>query len=144
MNPSFKKLKLLIQEGASVNITDSRGQTVLHYACQHKSISPYFMDILIENNADLNVVDESSRTPLHYACLNGFCEKVKSLLIQNDIRVYIPDEFGRTPLLYACVNPKISSDCIETPYQKNFQILLRPAEPSANLHLLYSQRHAEH
>jgi len=58
----------LLNKGANINLTDDRGQTVLHKVLLNED--PYdeeVVSVLLENNADPNIADHSFRSPIHYA-----------------------------------------------------------------------------
>jgi ankyrin repeat protein len=60
-------VRLLIQEGAGINIQDAEGTTVLHWAA--KTGNPELVDLLLSQNCiDVNSRSEDGLTPLHFAC----------------------------------------------------------------------------
>jgi hypothetical protein len=64
--------RLLIENGAAVNVKDHHGRTPLHYACLVKS--SILARILLENKADMTVEDENKKTPLNYSTeVRYFC-----------------------------------------------------------------------
>ena len=87
--------RILIGNGAELNVADKRGETPLHWAAQggHKEVGR----LLIENRADVNVADEYGRTPLHEAIKNDKKE-VARLLIESGAEVNMADKDGETPL----------------------------------------------
>ena len=57
-------LKLLIENGASLNIKAYDGSTALHCAVDQDSIE--YVHLLLQNGASLNVKDYNKRTPIEY------------------------------------------------------------------------------
>jgi ankyrin repeat protein len=108
---SVEKLKLLIQNGADVNIKNSTSSTPLHFVCERSSIPHSVLEVLIENEANLNVFDKDYLFPIHYACYSGSSEKI-ILLIKNGARVNIKDRNDKAPLHYACQNDFFSIDVV--------------------------------
>lgn len=83
-------VKLLIENGAFVNVRDSDDQTPLYWTAEEginliikielKFINTSFFSghvvsakMLIENGAKINIRDTNSSTPLHTAVQNGKC-----------------------------------------------------------------------
>lgn len=109
----FDIAKLLIDNGAYVNIPDSDSMPPLAVACfnGHSKIAQY----LIDRGADLKksaikTKNYDGQTPLFFACKHGFFETVK-LIIENcnDLMTLTLIErndqiTGRTPLYAACVS----------------------------------------
>lgn len=85
-------VKLLIDKGANVNITDKFKSTPLHYA-NHLSIVKY----LVENGADINAKNNEGNTPLHTAVNFPIVE----YLVEKGADVNIPNFKGYTPLHFA-------------------------------------------
>ncbi|XP_046838549.1 ankyrin-1-like isoform X2 [Vespa crabro] len=82
-------VKLLIDKGANVNITDKSNSTPLHYA-NHLSI----VKCLVENGADINAKNSEGNTPLHTA----FNFPIVEYLVEKGVDVNIPNFEGYTPL----------------------------------------------
>ncbi|GMF46501.1 unnamed protein product [Phytophthora fragariaefolia] len=74
-------VRLLIDEGAEVNLVDSSAshRTPLHEACRagHARV----VELLLRSGADLSAVDVSGDSPLHVACRGGWTHVVRVLLI---------------------------------------------------------------
>ena len=65
-------LRLLVQHGANVNVTDIEGQTPLHIACRHNNIQ--ILHQLVTEGADCRTVDYLGRSAVHHAALgNSVC-----------------------------------------------------------------------
>ncbi|MCE1247878.1 MAG: ankyrin repeat domain-containing protein [Firmicutes bacterium] len=92
------RLKAGISQGMDVNMSNSRGWTLLHDAVWNGQSEA--VDILIKNGADINVRDSESRTPLHWAALYGRTAIIK-YLIKNGAEVDAEDRHGWTALHYA-------------------------------------------
>ena len=98
-NNAYKCLKVLIDQGVSVNIQDSRGDTPLNEACCYNSVET--VKLLLEQGANVNIQNNYGSTSLHYACYNNSFECVK-LLIDNGARKDIQNINDNTPLHLAC------------------------------------------
>ena len=98
-NNNIKMVKLLIKEGADVNMSEV---TPLHYAVEDNNIK--IVKFLIKEGANINAIARHIRdTPLHRAVGSNKIEVVK-LLIEEGANVNIADIRGITPLLYAVYN----------------------------------------
>lgn len=92
-------VKCLIDAGASVNLKDSGGRTMLHRAVYARL--PDVLRTLLEAGADISVVADEIGTPLHYAAALEF-DQVVSVLIENGASIDNTDApLGWTPLHYA-------------------------------------------
>ncbi|WP_265014610.1 ankyrin repeat domain-containing protein [Wolbachia endosymbiont (group B) of Camptogramma bilineatum] len=96
-----KTAKILIAEGADVNIVDFFEQTPLHVAAKYNHIN--IAKILIAEGADVNMVDFCKQTPLHVAVENNSIETVRAL-IKRGANIYVEDELNRMPLHHAVKN----------------------------------------
>ncbi|XP_069126979.1 LOW QUALITY PROTEIN: uncharacterized protein [Argopecten irradians] len=96
-NSDLDMVKLLIDHGADVNVTDSEGESALHYATQD-TVEYEVMEVLLKAGADVNCLNMWSRTALHYVCYGGDLNKIELLVKIPQIRVDIHDEDGNTCL----------------------------------------------
>ncbi|CAN0409601.1 unnamed protein product [Ectocarpus sp. 12 AP-2014] len=86
----------LIQHGAFVDATDSRGCTALFKVSLDTNAA--LIDKLVAAGASMNgIVDATGRTPLHHACMNDCPEAIVSML-RHGARVDAKDDDGDTPL----------------------------------------------
>lgn len=73
-----EQVRLFIDAGADVSMSDPDGWTPLHWATAKGNID--CMRLLIDAGADINVKDHSGRTALHWAALRGNTEYMKALI----------------------------------------------------------------
>ena len=96
-NGDAEKLRLLLQEGASVNMADENGQTPLSLAARYGHTECIRL-LLGTTGIDVNMADELDRTPLHWAAERNNAECVKLLLAAPGIEIDKVRDFGDTPL----------------------------------------------
>jgi hypothetical protein len=121
-------VKLLLDKGADVNLTDKYGNTPLHLAASDGHIE--IVKLLLEKGSDVNSKRRNDgTTPLYWAALNGHIEIVKLLLLMNLIKVdcsrlHISDDeiksFSLFDRLNKLVNVKKFKDNIKYLIDKNF------------------------
>lgn len=97
-------MEILLQAGADPNITDKKGQTVLH----HAAASSVGMDhgtkiiaLMAMYKADINVQDNMGDTPLHIAgdnCLRGYGPKNLQAVIDAGADTTRTNKKGETAL----------------------------------------------
>ena len=71
-------VSLLLNEGCPINVVNSGGRSVLHFAAQYGQI--HMMEVLSEKGLDVNIGDDEGCTPLHNAAYCGPLESVCTLL----------------------------------------------------------------
>ena len=126
-NGRLEVLRMLIANGADVNIKANDGRTPLIIATQNRSVE--IVRLLIEHGADITAKDELDWTALHHAVFAGAGE-VAEFLIESGVDVGIQGASGRTALHCAAVrgredivrlllekgaNAKVKSDEDKTP-----------------------------
>lgn len=98
---SLATVKLLIQNGADVNLKTHNGETPLHWAVSGTSLNQVaIVSELIARGSDVNSRSRNGWTPLHIACIHGL-EDIAAKLIENGALVNEMDANGRTPMHYA-------------------------------------------
>ncbi|NXL74661.1 AN34B protein, partial [Leptocoma aspasia] len=99
--------RLLIDGGAYVNESNSRGQTPLMIACMTKHVDlqsaskARMVKYLLDNKADPNIQDKSGKTALMHACLEKAGPEVVSLLLMSGADPSLPDHSNCSALVYA-------------------------------------------
>ncbi|NXD29075.1 AN34B protein, partial [Spelaeornis formosus] len=99
--------RLLIDGGAYVNESNSRGQTPLMIACLTKHADPQsaskarMVKFLLDSKADPNIQDKSGKTALMHACLEKAGPEVVSLLLKSGADPSLPDHSNCSALVYA-------------------------------------------
>lgn len=96
---SNRVLKVLIQHGADLNLSNCDKETPLHIACSKGCLKTVIL--LIEAGADVNVKDLSEWTPLHEAAKSGSAEVCKYLL-EHDADATAHGYYIPFPLHIAC------------------------------------------
>lgn len=92
-------LKMLIKNGADVNLRDGHGLTPLHRVAHSVPFENKvkILTILIENGAELNAVSDGSNTPLCTALLSTRIEAAE-FMIDNRADINKQCALGNTPL----------------------------------------------
>ncbi|MFC1795296.1 ankyrin repeat domain-containing protein, partial [Planctomycetota bacterium] len=96
---NIEQVKLLLSEGADVNIKPKNGQTPLLLACQRGKEE--VVQLLIAKGADINTKNNYGQTPLHYLARQGSTDTAE-LIIAKGADVNAKDKWVWTPLHYAC------------------------------------------
>lgn len=87
--------KLLLQEGAQVDLQNNTGQSALLCARDTK-----MMELLLKNGAHIDLQDNNGLTALMSASFRGDMEMVK-LLLQKDAQVNLQNRVGWSALMWA-------------------------------------------
>lgn len=100
---SVKKLSLLADNGAKIDVRDREGRTPLMAAMHGNGGSPAAATLLIERGANVDARDKDGRTPLMHAVVqeSETGPELVSLLIQKGANVNAKDNNGVTPLMFA-------------------------------------------
>ena len=62
-------VKLLVENGANINVTDDDAETPLHVAAEDGTLE--IVKYLVEKGANVNAVNEDGRTPAEEAAREG-------------------------------------------------------------------------
>ena len=103
-----RTVRQLVQAGADVTASDSRGITPLHRSCESKIEAKQKVEYLLSCDASLiSAQTNDINTPLHRAALRGN-DTVISVLIQHGAEVNKRGPGGRTALHHACQNGHVA------------------------------------
>nr|XP_053639684.1 uncharacterized protein LOC128693835 [Cherax quadricarinatus] len=91
-----KKLLHLLEEGASINLSDECGRTALHWSCSRRQ--PDSVAALLLNGAKVNLPDSCGYTALQRAACEGHIEIVRQLIKHNANVDHQDDQHGNTAL----------------------------------------------
>ncbi|KAG4107370.1 ankyrin repeat-containing domain protein [Neocallimastix lanati (nom. inval.)] len=96
-------VKLLINNGADIEVTFSEDVSPLHYAIYFGKVS--MIKALLNYGANVNKKDNDSKTPIIYAFenINEDSLSIIKLLIEYGANVNIIDNESKTPLKYAII-----------------------------------------
>ena len=98
-------VKLLLDHGARVNVTNNRGLTPLAYSVQNQT--RFVIELLLRDyRADPNLVvatetNNMQDTPLHMACWRSCQVFLVRLLLEHGANAFTTNRLGWTPLKYA-------------------------------------------
>lgn len=70
-------VRLLLQAGADVRVSDVDGWTPAHWASYHNAEA--VLALLMRYDADVNARNDRGETPLHWACKNNCARAVRVL-----------------------------------------------------------------
>ena len=96
-------IRLLISEGADVNMKDSEGMTPLMHATG--ASAPDIVALLIEEGAEVNVKSDHDNTALFIASKFSSNPEIVQLLLEKGAEVNAKDSEGLTSLMVAVKNP---------------------------------------
>ncbi|CAL1537868.1 unnamed protein product [Lymnaea stagnalis] len=90
-------LKLLVDNGADINLRDTDGNAALHRAVHSGRTEN--VKLLLESGADVNLRDAIGSTPLHYAMESCGASESLNILLEHGADVNAQDNQGNTPLM---------------------------------------------
>ena len=98
---NIPRVKLLLQEGSSLDEQTENGETALILACKlGGNHSTKILPLLLEKNPEVDLRDSSGRTALSWASSTGKVDLIKKLLYAN-ADINSQDDSGYTPLMWA-------------------------------------------
>lgn len=96
---SVPVMRVLLDQGATVDLKDARGMRPLHYAAWQGKAEP--VGLLLEYNSSVNEASNSGDTPLHLAAQHGHPLVVEKLL-RFHANLMVRNGDHKTPLDVAC------------------------------------------
>ncbi|XP_067686063.1 ankyrin repeat and SOCS box protein 1-like [Haliotis asinina] len=132
--------RILLEAGASIDISDVKGQTPLfvavknnHYDCAH---------LLLQHGANPEGSEENVATPLYTAAMNGFLVMVEILIkfganvTGQNVRVFRP--FSMDPLQIAVAYQQFQ--CVKILLQAGANVQNHPREAAPLYHIAVKQK----
>jgi hypothetical protein len=98
-NGHIEIARLLLQNGADVDVKNNNGYTPLHWAAEQDNVD--ILHFLVENGADLEAQSNSGRRALHSAAFNGDLPFIQELISRYHVDINARDNYRRTPLRLA-------------------------------------------
>ncbi len=96
---AFAVMRLLLDRGADLRLTNKKGETALHWAAGANHLQG--IRELLSRGADASARTQSGRTVLHFAASNDHYhepEVINSLLAVSRLSINVTDHAGDTPL----------------------------------------------
>ena len=90
-----KVVKLLLDKGTKVNLSDKYNRPPLSVACKNGNFE--IAKMLIDKEADVRAVDFEGSNPLHHAAFGGNKKIVKLLIRDKRVDLLKTDNNGKTP-----------------------------------------------
>lgn len=91
--------RLLVDNGADVNLSGSNGRTPLSLAAERSN--DHIIMMLLEKGAAVEAKDNTGRTPLSWAAGSSRNENSIRILLERGAEIESKDDAGRTPLSWA-------------------------------------------
>ena len=95
-NGHIEIARLLLQNGAEVNVRNNYGWTPLHFAAFQGHVD--ILHLLVENGADLEAEDDGGWRALHQSALCGHLAFVKELVTRYHVDINATENHGNTAL----------------------------------------------
>jgi hypothetical protein len=91
--------RLLLQNGAEVNVRNNDGNTPLHWAAEQDDVD--ILHLLVENGVDLEAQNNDGWRALHSAAWYGHLPSIQELISRYHVDINARDNDGRTALSLA-------------------------------------------
>jgi ankyrin repeat protein len=134
----FAIAKVLIANGAEINVKDNFGETPLLLAAYSGYID--VVQLLLDNKAEINSKANDGAIPLHLAAAKGHKDVVE-LLLANKAEVNAKDNDGWTTLHYAASGG--DKDVVELLLAKGLDVNAKANDGRTPLHLATAKGHAD-
>jgi ankyrin repeat protein len=81
-------VKVLLDLGANINLTDHVGRNALHFALENSKVNMRIVKLLLDEGIDAEAKDDNGKTPLHLCCIQGHYDALVMLLDHGlDVKV---------------------------------------------------------
>jgi hypothetical protein len=98
-NGHIEIARLLLQNGAEVNVRNNYGNTPLHIAASHGNVD--ILHLLVENGADLEAQDDHGSRALHFATCYHQLPSIQELVSRYHVDINARENDGTTALWWA-------------------------------------------
>jgi hypothetical protein len=99
LNGHIEIARLLLQNGAEVNVRNNYGNTPLHYAAENGHVD--ILHLLVENGANLEAQSNYGERALHYAARYGNLPFIQELISRYHVDINARMNNGETALMLA-------------------------------------------
>lgn len=114
MKHRFEIVKLLVEKGVNLNVSDKNGETPLHLACWSEGPDKLStVEYLLLQGAEVNLRGRNGYTPLHIAIIQNDVRLLQLLLSQRQLELEIWSEKKTTPLILAVENEEMTRMLLE-------------------------------
>ena len=107
-NGNIKLIKLLVNNGADINIVNNNGLNLLHLATQGNQTTPLYY-FIHKYKMNINSIDNLGNSCLHWACFYHNDKALNFLLLCNKININIKNKNGFTPLHFCVLGKNIKA-----------------------------------
>jgi ankyrin repeat protein len=147
-DPNFDLIKVLLDQGADINVTDTRGRTVLFELVSRECFSIESIQFLLDHGADINAKDHLGRTSLHILVAGWPSppqRRIIRFLINRGINVNATNDRGESALqLMFQSNFRLNIELVELLLEAGAKIDLPDSiRGQTALHQAASQRHVD-
>jgi ankyrin repeat protein len=88
-------VKLLVERGANINVTDKFGRNALHFALRNPKVNMGIVKHLIDKGIDVKARDDNERSALHFCCREGHHDALVMLLnLGLDVKVVTAEKIN--------------------------------------------------
>jgi ankyrin repeat protein len=133
-----EKFQEFTKDGYNLTSTNTKGQTLLHIACEKNDDN--LVDFVIEQRANPNSQDNQGITPLHLAAKNGN-QYITTALIKNGANLDIQDNQGIAPIHLAA--QAHSEEVVKILHEKGADLNKLDQASNTVAHYAYSKREEE-
>ena len=139
-NGNMKLIKLLINNGADVNLVNNNGLNVLHLAAQGNQATPIYY-FIHKYKMNVNSTDKMGNTSLHWACFFNNDKVFNFLLLCDKININIKNKNGFTPLHFSVLSRNIKA--IKKLITSGGDITIKNNENQTCLNIAYKKNYKE-
>ena len=107
-NGNIKLIKILVNNGADIDIVNNNGLNLLHIASQGNQTTPLYY-FIHKYKLNINSIDKLGNTCLHWASFYNNDKVLNFLLLCDKIKVNIQNKNGFTPLHFCVLGTNIKA-----------------------------------